>query len=290
MSPQLISLIVLLLSFIISILFAITFYIYRKYKKESKGKADDAINAKKNILDNLAELSVLQRYFDEQRLYLSKSGANYMYGAEIKPVYFLLFKIIFAVLFFVGSMSLLKINFAADVCISFIAGIFGFKVLNLILGISNSSDNDDMLRDIKTLYDTLKIQANAGVFITQILQESYLFVKNKRLKAALQELHRTIVVRNDIEYALEEFEAKFNNSYIDMFCMTIEQSLQTGQSAQMLSDISNQMADVEHSINIEEKDKLENKILLVQLAIYGGILAATVYVLALELGGVFTQM
>ena len=103
-------------------------------------------------------------------------------------------------------------------------------------------------------------------------------------------MNRTIIVRNDIEYGLEEFSVKFKNPYIDMLVMTIEQSLQTGQAGQMLADISSQMSDVEHAINIKEKDKLENKILMLQLALYAGILVTTVYVLAMELSGIFSQL
>lgn len=286
-------LIILLLSFGIPILVGILFYKLRVQKKNKKG-IEITINAKKNtnnIVEYLNNSASFSRYLDKQRIYLSQMGANYMFGSEIEPSLFIGAKFLFALLFMlVGFFGIDINNLYIKIAIALILAYTGFKVLDFILKMSNDSDNDDMLRDIKALYDTLKIQTNAGVFITQIIQESYLFVKNKRLKVALKEMNRTIIVRNDIEYALEEFGMKFKNPYIDMLVMTIEQSLQTGQARQMLSDISAQMSDVEHAINIKEKDKLENKILMIQLALYGGILITTVYVLVVELAGVFNQL
>lgn len=288
-------LIILLLSFFIPILVGILFYKLKVQKKNKKDKGiETTINAKKNtnnIVEYLNNSASFSRYLDKQRIYLSQMGANYMFGSEIEPSMFLGAKILFALLFgLVGIFAIELNNTYIKAIIVVLLAYVGFKLLNGILKISNDSDNDDMLRDIKALYDTLKIQTNAGVFITQIIQESYLFVGNKRLKVALKEMNRTIIVRNDIEYALEEFGMKFKNQYIDMLVMTIEQSLQTGQARQMLADISAQMTDVEHAINIKEKAKLENKILLIQLALYGGILMATVYVLIIELAGVFNQL
>ena len=284
---------ILLLSFIIPILGGILFYKIRKSKNKEK-ILDSTIESKSklaNVIQYVNNMPSLSKYFDKQRVYLSQTGANYMFNTEIEPALFLCVKIIFGLLFFaVGFFAFGITNTYIKLCISVCCFFIGFKIINIILNISNKSDNEDMLRDIKTLYDTLKIQTNAGVFITQILQESYLFVKNKRLKLALQEMNRTIIVRNDIEYGLEEFSVKFKNPYIDMLVMTIEQSLQTGQGGQMLADISSQMSDVEHAINITEKDKLENKILMLQLALYAGILVTTVYVLAMELSGIFSQL
>ena len=46
-----------------------------------------------------------------------------------------------------------------------------------------------------------------------------------------------IVIKNDIESAVIEFNKCFENSYIDTLCVTIKQSLESGKSVQILEDL-----------------------------------------------------
>ena len=68
------------------------------------------------------------------------------------------------------------------------------------------------------------------------------------------------------------FNSNFNNIYIDMLVMTIEQSLKSGQTIQMFDDIARQIRQVEYALYEKEKRRSENKMLAYQLAVYFAIL------------------
>ncbi len=73
--------------------------------------------------------------------------------------------------------------FAAPVL--FAAGLF---VPVMLAVMSNRADNDAMMSDIESMYDIIRIQARAGVFIQDSLMDCYMLCTNRRLKAALLEL------------------------------------------------------------------------------------------------------
>ena len=56
-----------------------------------------------------------------------------------------------------------------------------------------------MMPDIKVIYDTLRIQTKAGVFINEALGQCYLKVRNERLKEALLILNGKLIRDKDIE-------------------------------------------------------------------------------------------
>lgn len=144
-------------------------------------------------------------------------------------------------------------------------------------------DNETILPDMKKIYDTLRIQTKAGVFLDDALSECYLAAKNRRLKSALLELTTEISIKKNIEEALENFNGKFRNEHIKTFCMVINQAQDSGKSSQLLKDLSDQMKDLQHSINLKNKEALDRKVQIVELLIFVGLLAVTVYSLGLEI-------
>ena len=73
-----------------------------------------------------------------------------------------------------------------------------------------------------------------------------------------------------------------------MLVMTIEQSVQSGQSAQMFQDIAQQIHDVEQALYEKEKRRAENKMLIYQLAVYFAILLIVVYAMFSQLISAFS--
>ena len=170
-------------------------------------------------------------YFSYERIekYLNQMGVNDMFDSEVSPSSFILVKIFMAlVLSLVGikeGIFILTIGLA----------LLGFFIPDIFINLSNNEDNDKILIDLKKVYDTLRIQTKAGVFLTSSIAECYLVAENRRLKKALLELNNKIIAKNDIETAIEEFNAKFKNSYIDTFCIVIKQSLESGKTVQILN-------------------------------------------------------
>lgn len=214
--------------------------------------------------------------FHSIQKFLKARGAVYMFGEMATPVTFLLVKMLaFLLLFMVG------ISFNS-ILAGLILGALGFFLPDILLNVSNSMDNDTMLSDIKCIYDTLRIQTKAGVFLSASLCECYLAVKNRRLKSALLELTNDISTRREIDDALERFNEKFDFGQIDIFCIVIRQSMESGRSVKVLEDLSLQMNDLQRAINMKEKEALDRKVQVIELMLFIGLLAVTVYSLGVE--------
>lgn len=214
--------------------------------------------------------------FESIQRFLNTKGANYLFGENATPVNFMILKVVVLLLMFMTGISL------GGILPGVLLGAAGFFLPDILLTISNSTDNDAMLSDMKCVYDTLRVQTKAGVFLSASLCECYLAVKNRRLKSALLELTNDISTRFEVEEALERFNSKFDCGQIDIFCIVIRQSMESGRSVKALEDLSMQMNDLQHAINIKEKEALDRKVQVVELLIFIGLLAVTVYSLGVE--------
>lgn len=214
--------------------------------------------------------------YDSIETFLNTKGAVYMFGTIANPVIYMLIKTLAFLLLFMTGVSV------GGFALAFLLGITGFFLPDILLTVSNSADNDAMLGDIKCIYDTLRIQTKAGVFLSASLSECYLAVRNRRLKSALLELTNDISTRRDIDDALERFNEKFDCGQIDIFCIVIRQSMESGRSVKVLEDLSLQMNDLQHAINMKEKEALDRKVQVIELLIFIGLLAVTVYSLGVE--------
>lgn len=200
---------------------------------------------------------------------LLKNGIKYKFK-EINPLRYILINV--GISLFVGWF----LSFI-NVWAALIGMIAGFYLFDLYIWYSNSSDNKEMMSDIKVVFTTLKLQTKAGLFITTALTEAFTIVKNPRLKQAILELNGDIVNDKSLSLALDKFNSKFNNSYIDSLVVVIKQSSESGKAADSFKDIEMQLEDIQSSINLEEKKKMENQVLVVNMLIYGAIIATILY-------------
>jgi hypothetical protein len=216
--------------------------------------------------------------FDYEKIdkYLKKMGLKEMFNRDINPTQFIMVKVILGLAFIIAF-------FKFNALISLVLGILGFFIPDIVLKVSNTVDNEEMLPDIKRIYDTLRIQTKAGVFLTMSLTECYLVVKSPRLKKALLELNNYIITKNDIEGAIEEFKSKFQYTYIDTFCIVIGQSIESGRTVQILQDLSTQIKDIEEAMNIKLAERVKTKLEGLQFLIYVGVIGIIVY-------GIFTEI
>lgn len=244
--------------------------------------SDIASGAGSKISRRMKNTSVEYFKYDRIAEKLSRLGVSELFDAEVTPVEYLTVKLLVAVFGFCVGMSVLNAVLGVIIAVVIYVSVDG------LIKISNTSDNEAMLTDIKVIYDTLCIQTKAGVYMTNALGECYLVVKNKRLKKALLQLNNHIIATKDIEGALDEFNLKFDNTFIDTFCITIRQSLSTGQASQILSDIATQVSDIQNALNIKEQQALDRKIQFIQMATFVGVIAIVLFALMTEVGGVLS--
>lgn len=214
---------------------------------------------------------------------LMRKNGVYVMFENSTPSHYILTKLVFAITFMLIGIELESVLFS----IAFF--LFGYYLPNIIIKISNDEDNEKIMADLKEVYDTLRIQAKAGVFLTESLADCYLVARNKRLKKAFLELSGKIIANGDIEQAMIEFNSKFNNQYIDTFVTVVLQSLESGQTVQILEDLSEQIDDIQEVIDIKEKQRIQRKIDLIGLLIFIGILSIVLYGLFTELFSMLTN-
>lgn len=209
---------------------------------------------------------------DYQKLesFLNKNGAVFHYGTWIDPVRFTALRLIAAVL---G----LLIGIKYGVLYGAFASSAGFWFQGAMLVYLNSRDNEKLLPELKLVYNALAMQIRAGVYVTDALSEVYGSVQDKRLRSALADLSGDIVMKADLDEALNRFQGKFDNRYIDSLCITILQAMESGQAVELLGDITEQIKDMELSVLERKKGALDRSITFYQLGILAAVLTVVLY-------------
>lgn len=208
--------------------------------------------------------------------YLRVNGAAYHYGAWINPVSYM-------ALCMILSLSGLAIGLAGGLLYGIIACIAGLFLPGLLLEHMNKRDNEKMLTELDLVYSALVIQIRAGVYVTDALAECYGSVSQVRLRDALQTLSSDIVMKADLDNALEKFQNQFNNRYIDSLCITLLQAMESGQAVELLGDISEQIKDMELNLQQKKKEQLNRSVTFYQLGIFALILVLVLYACVVHL-------
>ena len=217
-------------------------------------------------------------FFAYERLekYLCGNVATYHYGKWVNPVSY-------SGLCLVSALFLLVIGLSWGI----VAGLFGagvgFFLPGILLEYMNKKDNEKMLTELNLIYSALSIQIRAGVYVTDALAECYGSVSQIRLREALQNLSGDIVMKADLDSALERFQGQFNNRYIDSLCITILQATESGQAVELLGDIAEQIKDMELILQQKKKEKLNRSVTFYQLGIFALILVLVLYACVVHL-------
>lgn len=215
---------------------------------------------------------------ERQNRRLKKNGMKYMFGDGLGGEQFLILKLLTAVFGMLLAAAVNKIFMIP-------AAVLGYELPDILAEFSNEADNREMLDDIRVLYDTVRIQSRAGVFVTVSVMDCYLIVAHPRLKAALLEFNNHILAKNSLTEAVDGLESRFDNRYIDSFCIVLKQAMVSGKSVQILTDLSNQMSDVEHALRIRQREKLDRQIQLLELLLFTGLLVICIYGIVMEIIG-----
>ena len=208
--------------------------------------------------------------YEKINTYLRQNGASFHFGKWINPIRFM------AIRFIVAGMGLL-IGIDKGVLLGIGFGFLFYHIPNILLRYMNNKDNENLLPEIKLVYNALAMQIRAGVYVTDALSECYGSVREKRLRTALLSLSGDIVMKADIDDALERFQDCFDNSYIDSLCITIQQAMESGQAVELLADIGEQIKDMEAMVLNRKKGALDRSITFYQLGILAAVMAVVLY-------------
>jgi len=224
----------------------------------------------------LARKSRQSGWYLETRRQLCKRGAYFHFGSWMTPGVWLGMRIVIACAGFV-VMSELSVPAGMICAVTF---FFGADVLLWYL---NKRDNERMLPEIRLIYHALEIRIRAGVYVADALAECYAGVNEKRLKQALLDLAGAITMKADIYDALEHFQEKFDNRYIDALCITIIQALESGQAVELLGDMAEQVKDMEVAVLGQRKGALDRSITFYQLGILAAVLGMVLYACIMQM-------
>lgn len=210
--------------------------------------------------------------FDYERWdnYLRIHGASYYFGNWINPVTYMALCIVI-------GLSGLALGGSGGILTGLFGAIIGVILPGLLLQYLDKKDNEKMLAELDLVYSALSIQIRAGVYITDALSECYGSVTHNRLRDALQNLSGDIVMKADLDMALERFQGQFRNRYIDSLCITILQATESGQAVELLGDIAEQIKDMEITLQHKKKEQLNRSATFYQLGIFALILVLVLY-------------
>ena len=209
-------------------------------------------------------------WYEKTRQWLIRNGAHYHFGVRIGPMAFLLLRLFLAMAGFI-VLNLLSPAYGILAAIAF------YFLPALLITYLNHRDNLKMLSDVKLIYHSLEIQTRAGVFVTDALAELYGSVREKRLKQALLELAGDLVMRADLGEALSTFQKKFDNRNLDSLCIIILQAMESGQSVDLLNDLSEQIKDMESALLGRKKEALDRSVTFYQLGILVAVMGLILY-------------
>lgn len=188
--------------------------------------------------------------YEETRRFLMSHGAADHFGSWIDPVKYLAIRICLAAIGF-------TVGIYVNAFLGLVGMVIGFFLLPLLLLYMNNKDNDAMTPQIQTLYSLLQVQIHAGVPMIDALSESYQSFPAGRLRNALSEFSTTIYFNGSFDKSLEELNKKFDNGFIDSLCIILLQARESGQAMELLRDISQQITDMQASLQLKKKRKTQ---------------------------------
>lgn len=248
-----------------------------------KEDEDSILNARSELIETQRKQQKLEKFskrlfkknrkkYNEMKVYLSRVGANYMLNRVIDPLEFILVKFILAI--FAGV-----VGYACKDAIGAVFGVvLGYKALDLLLEVSNKRDNEFILQDIRSIYETVIIKTEGGMFLTDAILQCYKITENERLKDALLQLSGEISTKNNIKEAIDKFALKFKNRYITSFCVIIKQGFESGETLNALTDVSKQLTNIQSALEYKEKEKLDYQIMICEFLILADMIFVILYV------------
>ena len=214
-------------------------------------------------------------HVEKKEIFLNNYGVKYMFP-RIDHRHYYAMKCLM-------SLILAAATYRLAGWFALIISAVGYVIPDILIYMSNASDNEKMLSDIESMYDIMRIQARAGVFIRDSLMDCYINSGNPRLKSAVLELCNNLGTSKTMDEAVTEFSNRFANRHIDVLCIVLSQAQTSGKTIQILTDMTEQINQLHHQRAKRDEGKLERKIEVLELMIFVGILAIGIYSMGNEI-------
>lgn len=221
-------------------------------------------------IDGLLHRKKLLFDYEETRRFLVSHGAADHFGNWIDPVKYLALRICLAAIGF-------TIGIYINAFLAIVSMGIGFYLMPLLLLHMNNKDNDALTPQIQTLYSLLQVQIHAGVPMIDAMSESYQSFPAGRLRSALSDFATTIYFNGSFEKSLEVLNGKFDNGFIDSLCIILLQARESGQAMELLRDISQQITDMQTSLQLKKKEKLNRITTFCLMGIMGAMIGVALY-------------
>lgn len=238
--------------------------------RSGRGRYRKILRACEEFRGYLAVKSKDGGWYQKNYEWLQKKGAAFHFGGWLDPA-----------AWFALNVSLACAGFIIGRQFSFAAGAVGgvcfYLLPRALVQYMDHRDNERIMPELKLIYHGLEMQIRAGVYVTDALTECYAGVQNVRLRQALLDLAGAVTMKADVYEALNHFQSSFDNRYIDSLCITLIQALESGQAVELLSDIAEQVKDMEVSVMGRKKNALDRSLTFYQLGILAAVLGIVLY-------------
>lgn len=218
---------------------------------------------------------------DYSRLYfrIQSSGLLFLTQGKITPVHFILLRFLCAAcgiaVSFMCGMGLVAALTAAAVC---------YICPDVCILLAKKIGNRRMLNDIEHLYNLMHLQRRAGAYIVDTITDSYRVVHTWRLKKALLELAGAINGKKPVREAVDEFAAKFDNPYLSTLADIIKHTIESGDTAAMLEDVSEQITGIRQAEYIMVEGKQEMELILLMTLLFIGMAGCLLFLMGISFG------
>ena len=210
--------------------------------------------------------------FDYEKIqgFLQANGAQRHFGKWLTPTSYTVLRLVTALMLFSIGLS-----FGMIWAVLFM--ILGFLLPGILVRRCNKADNARMLPQILLLYEALKVQIQAGVYVTDALAECYESLDRGRLKSAMELLTADIYMKADFEEALNKFNRSFSNELIDSLCSILLQAQDSGKIVELLEDMLEEISDIKEEMHEARKRQLDSKTTLYIIGILFVIFVLLIY-------------
>lgn len=215
--------------------------------------------------------------YDSIKAKMEKSGIAFHIPFLKNPIVFIGVKVC------LGALAAL-VGAGYHIGITPFAAVLGYKTLDILCLYFSARDNEAIMPDLQLIYNSVSVQIRGGVYILDALCQNYAMIENSRLKMALLKLQGDLLMNGNPRECIGEFQNKFDNQYIDSLCIAVVQSLESGQTVELLSDISEQLKAFQESALIKKKMKMERDTTFGILIMFAAAIGFMLYVAVQSIG------
>ena len=179
----------------------------------------------------------------------------------------------------------LTLFYGGSLIIAILITLVALLLPGICLRYAIKEENAKMLGDIEHLFSLLYLQKQSGEFFLDSIITSYKVVSHWRLKKALIDMAGAINGNQSITEATEAFADKFDNEHLSALAEIIQHGVEEGESAEMLLDVSEQLAEIHKNQFIEEKARQDLLEIIILAAFLFGFIGAALCLTLPSLGG-----